>query len=81
MALRAAAAFKWQLSSSAAFSQTLSVERSEANTRSNSETALMTKVYGSMQMKAAFIARSDSEVPAGKKKTDTQTSLTLLYAF
>jgi putative salt-induced outer membrane protein YdiY len=79
--LRAAAAFKWQLSSSAAFSQTLSVEHSEENTRSNSETALITKIYGSMQMKAAFIARSDSEVPAGKKKTDTQTSLMLVYAF
>ena len=81
LTVRAAAAFKWQLSSSAAFSQIVSVERSETNTRSNAETALSTRINGSMQMKAAFIVRSDSEVPAGKKKTDTQTSLTLVYAF
>jgi putative salt-induced outer membrane protein YdiY len=34
-----------------------------------------------MQMKAAFVARNDTNVPAGKKYTDTQTSLTLVYSF
>jgi putative salt-induced outer membrane protein len=45
------------------------------------ETALSTKINGTMQMKAAFIARNDTKVPDGKKKTDTQTSLTLVYSF
>jgi putative salt-induced outer membrane protein len=79
--VRAAAALRWQVSESSIFSQTVSVEHSEANTHSNAETALTARINGRMQMKAAFIARSDSNVPLGKKKTDTQTSLTLLYAF
>jgi putative salt-induced outer membrane protein len=79
--VRTAAAFRWQVSESSAFSQTVSVEHSAANTHSNAETALTARINGRMQMKAAFIARSDSNVPLGKKKTDTQTSLTLLYAF
>jgi putative salt-induced outer membrane protein YdiY len=57
------------------------VERSTANTHSIAETALSTKINGTMQMKAAFSARSDSNVPADKKNTDTQTSLTLVYSF
>jgi putative salt-induced outer membrane protein len=81
LTLRAAAAFQWQLSASADFSQTLSVERSEVNTHSKSEAVLSTRINSSMQMKAAFIARSDSEGIPGRKKTDTQTSLTLAYAF
>jgi putative salt-induced outer membrane protein YdiY len=34
-----------------------------------------------MQMKAAFSARNDTNVPDNKKNTDTQTSLTLVYSF
>jgi putative salt-induced outer membrane protein YdiY len=34
-----------------------------------------------MQMKAAFSARNDSNVPVDKKNTDTQTSVTLVYSF
>jgi putative salt-induced outer membrane protein YdiY len=45
------------------------------------ETALSTKINGTMQMKAAFSARSDTKVPEDKKNTDTQTSLTLVYSF
>ena len=34
-----------------------------------------------MQMKAAFLVQNDSDVPVDKKRTDTQTSLTLVYSF
>ena len=43
--------------------------------------ALSTKINGTMQMKAAFSARNDTNVPENKKNTDTQTSLTLVYSF
>lgn len=78
---RGAAAFKWQISESAAFSQTLSVEYGDDNTRTTAETALSAKINGAMQMKAAFLIQNDSDVPADKKSTDTQTSLTLVYSF
>jgi putative salt-induced outer membrane protein YdiY len=34
-----------------------------------------------MQMKAGFSARNDTSVTPGKKNTDTQTSLTMVYSF
>ncbi|MEH8017306.1 DUF481 domain-containing protein [Rheinheimera muenzenbergensis] len=79
--VRGAAAFKWTISESASFSQTLSVEYGDDNTRTIAETALLAKINGSLQMKAAFQVQNDSDVTAGKKSTDTQTSLTLVYSF
>jgi putative salt-induced outer membrane protein YdiY len=76
-----AAQLRWRVSPSAAFSQTVSVERGTSNVHTVAETALSTKINGTMQMKAAFSARSDSKVPEDKKNTDTQTSLTLVYSF
>jgi len=75
------ASMRWQLSPSALFTQTVSMERGTSNLHSEAETALSTKINGTMQMKAAFSARSDTNVPDDKKNTDTQTSLTLVYSF
>jgi putative salt-induced outer membrane protein YdiY len=81
MTVHGAAQLRWRVSPSAAFSQTVSVERGTSNTHTVAETSLSTKINGTMQMKAAFSARSDSKVPEDKKNTDTQTSLTLVYSF
>jgi putative salt-induced outer membrane protein len=81
MTVRGAARFRWQMSPSAAFVQTLSVERGTSNVHSIAESALSTKINDTMQMKAAFSARNDTNVPVDKKNTDTQTSLTLVYWF
>lgn len=79
--IRGAALLKWKISDSAQFSQNVIVERGTDNTRSIAETAVRTKINSTMQMKAAFNVRNDSDVPADKKKTDTQTSVTLVYSF
>jgi putative salt-induced outer membrane protein len=76
-----AAQLRWRVSPSAAFRQTVSVERGTSNMHSVAETSLSTKINGTMQMKAAFSARNDTNVPDEKKNTDTQTSLTLVYSF
>jgi putative salt-induced outer membrane protein YdiY len=81
MTVRSAAQFKWALSPSAWFVQTMSVERGTANMHSISETSLSTKITDTMQMKAGFSLRNDTNVPADKKNTDTQTSLTMVYSF
>ena len=81
LTLRGAAALKWQLSAGAQFSQTVMVERGTSNVHSSAEAALSTKINDTMQMKAAFVARNDSNVPDFKKNTDTQTSVTLVYSF
>jgi putative salt-induced outer membrane protein YdiY len=48
---------------------------------SGAEAALSTRINGAMQMKAAFVARNDTNVSIGKNNTDTQTSLTMVYSF
>ena len=72
---------EWKLSDTALFSQNLSVERGTSNMHSLAETALRTKINSTMQMKAAFSVRNDTNVPEDKKNTDTQTSVTLVYSF
>lgn len=79
--VRGAAAFQWTISESASFAQTFSVEYGDDNTRTIAETSLIAKINGSLQMKAAFLVQSDTDVPVEKKRTDTQTSLTLVYSF
>jgi len=81
LTVRGAANVRWQISPSALFTQTVAVERGTSNVHSVAETALSTKINNTMQMKAAFSARNDSNVPVDKKNTDTQTSVTLVYSF
>ena len=79
--IRGAGTFKWQLSQTALFTQTVSVERGTSNTHTVAETALSAKILNRMQMKAAFSAKSDTNVSDERKSTDTTTSLTLVYSF
>jgi len=79
--VRGAATLNWKLSDTADFKQTLSVEMGENNTRTSAESSVSARINGKMQMKAAFLVLNDSDVPVGKKNTDTQTSLTLVYSF
>lgn len=79
--IRGATQFRWAVSPSALFVQTVSVERGTSNVHSIAETSLATKINSTMQMKAGFSARNDTNVPSGKKNTDTQTSLTMVYSF
>ncbi|MBK8187353.1 MAG: DUF481 domain-containing protein [Cellvibrio sp.] len=79
--LRVAGVFAWQITSNAEFKQSISIESAEDNRRTLSETSLSTKISEVMQMKAAFALASDSEVAPGKEKTDTTTSITLVYKF
>jgi putative salt-induced outer membrane protein YdiY len=81
LTVRGAAQFRWRVSPSAYFAQTVSVEKGTSNTHSVAETSLSTKINSTMQMKAGFSARNDTSVPTGKKNTDTQTSLTMVYSF
>ena len=78
--VRAAAAYTWQISDSAKFSQTLSSEIGE-ETKSKSETSVSAKINGSLQMKFAFIAKHNSGAPADKESLDTETAVTLVYSF
>jgi putative salt-induced outer membrane protein YdiY len=81
LTVRGAALFRWNLSPSAWFAQNVSVERGTSNMHSIAETSISTKITDTMQMKAGFSLRNDTNVPVDKKNTDTQTSLTMVYSF
>lgn len=79
--VRGAASFAWQVSTTAEFRQTLSVESGQDNTRTVAESSLTTKINSSLQMKLGFNVANDSEVAEDKKKTDTMTYVNLVYSF
>ncbi|KPQ27561.1 MAG: putative salt-induced outer membrane protein [Marinobacter excellens HL-55] len=80
---RLAGQFDYALSESALFRQKLSTEigLDENNTISQSETSLQSSIVGSLSMKLAYRVKHVSDAPAGSDKTDTETSLSLLYGF
>ncbi|MCU4676592.1 DUF481 domain-containing protein [Catenovulum sp. 2E275] len=82
--VRLAAEYQYKLSANAKFSQLLSTEaalESSENTRTKSETSVSANLMGNLSMKAAYTVIHNSEVPANKEKTDTMTSVTLVYIF
>ena len=73
--------YHWQISDNAKFTQLVAVEYGDTNTKTRSETALLAKINGSLQMKVAYNITHNSDVADDKENTDTETSLTLVYSF
>ena len=71
----------WTISTNAALTQSFTSDVGEELTVSKFEIGLETNIVGSITTKLAFQARNTSEVPAGTEKTDTMTSVSLLYNF
>ncbi|MDX1599560.1 MAG: DUF481 domain-containing protein [Marinobacter sp.] len=80
---RLAAQFDFALSETSLFRQTLSSEigLDENNVITESETSLQASVVGNLSLKVAYRVKHSSDVPADSDKTDTETSLSLLYGF
>jgi putative salt-induced outer membrane protein YdiY len=71
----------WTISENAALTHSFTSDIGEELTVSRFEIGLETNIVGSITTKIAFQARNTSEVPAGNKKTDTMTSVSLVYNF
>jgi putative salt-induced outer membrane protein len=71
----------WQISDSARLVQSFTTDVGEELTVSRFEIGLESNIIERIATKIAFQARNTSEVPAGNKKTDTQTSISLVYTF
>lgn len=81
---RVNAIYNHQLSANVRFRQTLSSDWAlEGGNNSNikAETSLTSQIYGSLAMKAAFLIKHNTRPEEDKVKTDTETSLTLVYSF
>jgi putative salt-induced outer membrane protein YdiY len=79
--LMSEANIKWIISDNAELVQLFKVEAGRTNTKSLSDTAILTKINGSLQMKFGFNITHNSEVSDDNVSTDTETVLTLVYSF
>jgi putative salt-induced outer membrane protein len=79
--VRLAGLLTWDVSENARFTQLLEFDVSEDLTTTRSETALTANIVGSLAMKLAVVVRHNSEVVEGKEKTDTESTVTLVYNF
>jgi len=83
--IRAGLGYAWQISETAAFTQDFKVESGDANTYSESKTALSASVVGNLALVASYTVKHNSDVPQlvlpPVEKTDTYTALSLEYVF
>jgi len=73
--------FEWTISENAVFTESFTTEIGDVRTTSILELGLETNIIGDITTKIAFQARSNSDVPVGREKTDTLTSVSLVYSF
>lgn len=73
--------FNWQISDNAKLVQSFVSDIGNDLTVSRFEIGLESNIIDRIATKIAFQLRNTSEVPAGNKKTDTQTSVSLVYTF
>lgn len=79
--LSLSADYQWQVSTNATFKQALRSQVGDFQTVTRSETSLSADVMDDLALKLGLYIRHTSEVPAGRDKTDTETSMTMLYKF
>lgn len=78
---RAAANLAWTISDHAKFTEDANVDAGRQGFVSKSVTALQNEIIGNLSSKIAVTLQHTSQVPPGRKKLDTETTLTLLYKF
>ncbi|MCL1092371.1 DUF481 domain-containing protein [Shewanella kaireitica] len=72
--------FSYDISESSKFTQLFIADYGDS-LEGRSETAITANIIGALAMKFAVIVRYNSEPLDDKKSTDTETNMTLLYAF
>ncbi len=73
--------FTYKISDTAKFDQSLMVLGGAANTEFVSESGLSVNLTKTMALKVAYTVQYNSKVPIDTKKTDTFTSINLVYSF
>ena len=73
--------FNYKFSEAVSFQQDVTVITGSSNTNTKPVTALKTQIIGALSMKASYKIDNNTDVPADKEKTDTETALTLIYDF
>ena len=82
--IQAQALYTTKINSHVEFEQKLSAKyapKSGENSKYKAESSITTKLIETLQLKFSFVVDHNTEVEEGKKKTDTQTAVTLVYSF
>lgn len=79
--VRLAAKYAWKFSPTSEFQEAAFSEIGQTNTHSESETSLKLKMNAKLAMKLSVLVKHDTVVPVGKVKTDTLSSVNLVYDF
>lgn len=79
--LRGALDYLWKISDTSRFGESVSVEAGDEATISKSVTSLTTQVAGALATKITYTVRHATDVPEGFDKTNTETSVALVYEF
>jgi putative salt-induced outer membrane protein len=79
--LRLAGDYKWDVSENALFNQLLSAEAGDQTSIYRLESSIETNIVENLSLKFTFNVKHQSEVPIGREKTDTATSVTLVMNF
>ena len=79
--LRFSGEYVWSISSNADFNQDLSTEFGEQNSIFRSESSIETRIVENLALRFAIALKHQTDVPIGRKKTDTETSVTFVMSF
>jgi putative salt-induced outer membrane protein len=74
-------AYKWKLSETSHFAETIKVESGDSNTFLESVTELRVSLIGKLYAQGSYTVRQNTDVPPGSEKTDTITALSLGWTF
>ena len=78
---RLAADFNWDLSDSAAFLQEFSTEAGEETSIFRARSSIETQIVENLLLRFSINLKHQTQVPAGRKNTDTETSMTFVMRF
>ena len=81
MVVRLKADYAYQVNEHVAFTQDAIVYAGDNQTKLETNSGLKVALAGDLSLKAGFQYRHNSEPGTGAKKTDTQTTLTVIYDF
>ena len=73
--------FDWEISPNSSVTQRFTADIGDKRTVTRFEIGLVSNIIDRIATKIAFEVRNTSDVPPGIKKTDTQTSISLVYTF
>ncbi len=73
--------YRYTISETAFFRQTIAVESGEANTFTESVSSVSAQLLGRLALTASYTYRNNSDVPVDTENTDTRVALSLDYTF